>query len=76
MFYHHLVFLLYSSVFALQTKKGDIAKIVRRKWLLAQVNKVMDYFLPFLPSAKPTGHRTVRVVVVIVVLGDYFEVMT
>ncbi len=31
----------------------------------------------FLPAAKPTGHRTVRVVVVVVVVGgDYFEVMT
>ncbi len=31
----------------------------------------------FLPAAKPTGHRTVRVVVVVVVGGgDYFEVMT
>ena len=29
---------------------------------------------PFLPAAKPTGHRMVRVVVVVVV--DYFEVMT
>ncbi len=28
----------------------------------------------FLPAAKPTGHRTVRVVVV--GGGDYFEVMT
>ena len=24
---------------------------------------------PFLPAAKPTGHRTVRVVVVVVVVG-------
>ena len=33
---------------------------------------------PFLPAAKPTGHRMMRaiVVVVIVVGGDYFEVMT
>ncbi len=34
----------------------------------------------FLPAAKPTGHRTVRVDVVVVVVvvggGDYFEVMT
>ena len=30
----------------------------------------------FLPAAKPSGHRTVRVVVVVVVGGDYFEVMT
>ncbi len=29
----------------------------------------------FLPEAKPTGHRTVRVVVAVVV-GDYFEVTT
>ncbi len=26
-------------------------------------------FFPFLPAAKPTGHRTVRVVVVVVVVG-------
>ena len=34
---------------------------------------------PFLPAAKPTGHRTMRVIVVVVVIvvgGDYFEVMT
>ncbi len=30
---------------------------------------------PFLPAAKPTGHGTVRVVVV-VGEGDYFEIMT
>ncbi len=44
---------------------------------------IFTYYLPeagnsvwgvlFLPAAKPTGHRTVRVVVV---GGDYFEVMT
>ena len=32
--------------------------------------------LLLLPAAKPTGHRTVRVAVVVVVGGDYFEVMT
>ncbi len=44
---------------------------------------IFTYYLPeagnsvwgvlFLPAAKPTGHRTVRVVVV---GGDYFEVTT
>ncbi len=40
-------------------------------WLVMQVRK-RDFH--FLPEAKPTGHRKVRVVVVVVV--DYFEVMT
>ncbi len=33
-------------------------------------------FCSFLPAAKPSGHRMVRVVVVVVREGDYFEVMT
>ncbi len=33
-----------------------------------------NYWLQFLPAAKPTGHRTVTVVIVVV--GGYLKVMT
>ena len=54
-----------------------LLKLERRVLIERSGNFIDRFFRVFLPVAKPTGHRTVRVVVVVdLLLGDYFEVMT